>query len=175
MEDLALQLKEGDERGFKNLYMQLKPGFWKYGRDFGCSTEEIEEAYNDTFVALYENVLARKVLVSDGKLRAYIFGIGKYMLFARRKLKGRAIEVFGETMLPTGFNDPAEEKEPSERVKRALERLGPRCREILRLYYYKRFSIDAIQHNMGYKNENTVKAHKSRCMKELKEILTESK
>ena len=170
---LAEQLESGDERGFRDLYLALKPGFLKYGESFRCTREEIEEAYNDTFVVLHDNILLKKVVALESSLKAYVFGIGKYMLYAQRRTKGRSVTAIGETFLPAGFTPPVAEVQTSEHVKIAIRALGPKCREVLQLYYYKRYSIEAIQHTLGYKNENTVKAHKSRCMKQLKQFITD--
>jgi RNA polymerase sigma-70 factor (ECF subfamily) len=50
-----------------------------------------------------------------------------------------------------------------------VEALGEPCKSILRYYYYKRFSMEAIAETMQYKNADTVKSQKVRCIKELQE------
>jgi RNA polymerase sigma-70 factor (ECF subfamily) len=52
----------------------------------------------------------------------------------------------------------------------AFAGLSESCREVLTLFYYNHFSIDAIMPQMGYANENVTKSHKSRCLRKLKEI-----
>jgi RNA polymerase sigma-70 factor (ECF subfamily) len=56
-------------------------------------------------------------------------------------------------------------------VKTALLRIGEKCRELLKLFFYHNYSIQNIMEKMNYKNENVVSSHKSRCIKQLKEIL----
>jgi len=173
VKELSEQLAKGDERGFRDLYTRLRPGFFSFAKSFGCSREEIEEAYNDTFVALHDNIISQKVVIIQGTMKAYVYGIGKYMLYAQKRSQGKSVAALAESILPAGFTAPEREDQSLEHVRAAMDHLGDKCREVLQLYYYKRFSIEAIQHTLGYKNENTVKAHKSRCMKQLRQIITD--
>ena len=66
---------------------------------------------------------------------------------------------------------PMELNDQQKKIRYAINKLGGKCKELILLFYYKRYSIEAIMHQMGYKNENTVKAHKSRCMKSLEKIV----
>ena len=45
------------------------------------------------------------------------------------------------------------------------------CKSILKYYYYENFSMNKIAEAMKYKNANTVKSQKLRCMKYLEESL----
>ncbi|MEM9936719.1 MAG: sigma-70 family RNA polymerase sigma factor, partial [Bacteroidota bacterium] len=53
----------------------------------------------------------------------------------------------------------------------AYQQMGDKCRELLKLFYYRGFSIKEIVVETGYKDENTVKSYKSRCLKKLKETI----
>ena len=58
-------------------------------------------------------------------------------------------------------------------VRDALLKIGEKCRQLLMLFFYHHFSILDIKEKMSYKNENVVSSHKSRCIKQMKEILKE--
>jgi RNA polymerase sigma-70 factor (ECF subfamily) len=58
-------------------------------------------------------------------------------------------------------------------VRNALLKIGEKCRQLLQLFFYQNYNIQEIMEKMGYKNENVVSSHKSRCVKQLKEILKE--
>ena len=62
-----------------------------------------------------------------------------------------------------------------DRIQTALQQLSESCRKLMILFYYRQYSIEAIMHSMGYLNENVTKSHKSRCLKQLKEIFTSKK
>ena len=63
------------------------------------------------------------------------------------------------------------ESAKEQKIVKALNSLGSKCQEIIRLFYYSNYSNEAIMHRMNYENENTVKAHKSRCIKKLRTLI----
>jgi RNA polymerase sigma-70 factor (ECF subfamily) len=71
---------------------------------------------------------------------------------------------------PDEVKDAPEELLLSQ-VEKAMDNLGDGCKEIITMFYYQKCSIMDIVERLDYKNENVVKAHKSRCMKRLKELV----
>ncbi|GAA5221689.1 RNA polymerase sigma factor [Membranihabitans marinus] len=173
-EKLSKQLQNGNKEEFKLLYLQLRPQFIRFSKRMGCTKEEIEEAYNDTFVSLYENIVHRKIESLKSSLKTYVFGIGKHMLLAKIKSRDNQSLSRQQSVEYKDFvyNIPNDNSPLIEMIKWGVSSMGAQCQEILHLYYYQRYSIDAICHHLKYKNSNTVKAQKSRCMKKLREIIT---
>ncbi len=65
-----------------------------------------------------------------------------------------------------------EELTPAQlKLKAGIKELGKKCQEIIRLFYFHRYSIAAIAEDLGYSNENVVRSHKSRCLKKLKTMI----
>ena len=60
--------------------------------------------------------------------------------------------------------------ENQNKLYTALNKIGTRCRNILELFYLQGLSIKEILATENYSSENTVKAQKSRCLKQLKEL-----
>src|SRR5690606_23200153 len=56
-------------------------------------------------------------------------------------------------------------------LQQAYIQLGPKCQEVLRLFYYEGLKLDAIQKKLAYDSKDTVKSQKSRCLKQLKQIV----
>jgi DNA-directed RNA polymerase specialized sigma24 family protein len=44
---------------------------------------------------------------------------------------------------------------------------------VLKLFYYNGFTLEEIQQHLNYGNYNTVKSQKSRCLKNLKDLINE--
>ena len=59
-------------------------------------------------------------------------------------------------------------------LAKLIGNISESCRELLRLYYYRNLSINEIVERTQYKDANTVKSHKSRCMKRLKSLVSSS-
>ena len=72
----------------------------------------------------------------------------------------------------TEMIDSIELNHRQQLIKEALKELGGACKDILHYFYYQKYSIESIRMAMGYKDDNVVKANKSRCMKSLRTILT---
>jgi len=51
--------------------------------------------------------------------------------------------------------------------------LGDACQQILRLFYFMKKSMEEITGIMGYKNADTVKNQKYKCMQRLKKVYRE--
>lgn len=63
------------------------------------------------------------------------------------------------------------EDEKAILLQTAYRKLGQKCREVLRLFYYEGKKLDEIQQTLRYDSKDTVKSQKSRCLKQLKEIV----
>jgi len=58
-------------------------------------------------------------------------------------------------------------------VERCLQLLGDPCKTLLELYYYKRLSMAQITSSMDYKNVDTTKNLKYKCIKRLRRLFEE--
>lgn len=176
LDQLYLSLKSGDMTVYRSYYTSFKSDFISFAYKYTHDKEMILDVYHDAFIILYENILSRKLVELHSSLKTYVFSVGKYTLINRLK-KESSLSDLNENLQDDDLAqvhvsqfDFGEEKEIT-RVRGQMSQLGEKCRELLRLFYYKRYSIEAIMYQMGYKNENTVKAHKSRCIKTLRENL----
>ncbi len=171
LEQLRKELIAGDMTTYREHYESCREAYVSFARRYTDDLDLIHDSYQDAFIALYENVVQEKVLELKSSLRTYVFSIGKYILFAKLKKQGRQVTMddLGET--PDLMSVTELDSDDVQNVRRALRELGGRCREILVLFYYRRYTIDAITHAMEYKNDNTAKAHKSRCLKKLRELV----
>jgi len=61
--------------------------------------------------------------------------------------------------------------ERQQLLREALEQLGARCRDLLLLLYYHRYTTEAAMHALDYKNKDVVKSQKARCMRQLRNWL----
>ena len=176
LDQLYRSLKSGDMTAYRSYYSSFKGDFITFAHRYTQDREVILDVYHDAFIILYENILSRKLVELQSSLKTYVFSIGKYSLINRLKKDSKLADfhdnVQDDQLALTHVSEfDNEENEDVIAVRKHLSKLGAKCRELLKLFYYKRYSIEAIVHEMGYKNENTVKAHKSRCIKSLRQNL----
>ena len=171
VETLRRELTSGDMTTYQRYYVEFKDEFFGFARRMTRDDQVIADSYHDAFIALYENIVQQKLQELSSSLKTYIFSIGKYALLSKlRKGQKEILEPeFGD--IPEVLTETEDNAELID-LRKNLRLLGESCRKIILLFYYKRFSVDAIVEEMEYKNANTAKAHKSRCMKKLKELMT---
>lgn len=174
--DLAIleSLSTKGMEGIGALYEKYRDEFVNFARRYRAEENDILDAYQDAIIALYENTLAGKTKELKSSVKTYLFSIGKYILI--NKLKKKQTIVSDEQVeLEEGIENNIEEQinlnYQQKQLLGALNDLGDPCRKLLLLFYYQRYTIEAIMYEMSYQNENTVKASKSRCMKQLKAIV----
>ena len=158
---------------FEQFYVQHRNDFIKFGKGYGLSEDDILDAYQDAVIIFYEQFSSGKLQSLKASPKTYLFSIGKHKMIDKIRDKTRREKLMAQQETATFDRTILDDLILSNRqklLKEALETLGERCRELLILFYYQRFSISAIKEKMGYNTENVVKANKSRCMKQLRAI-----
>ncbi len=172
--DWIKALRQHGLHALQPVYQHYREEFLQFGQRYTTKQEDILDAYQDAMVALYENVSSGRLQYLHSSLKTYLFSIGKFILLHKVQQEQRIQHIHDADLdaeLPPLIWEPIELTERQRFLRQALQELGGTCRELLLLFYYERFSIEAIVSRMGYKNGNTAKAHKSRCMKTLREII----
>jgi RNA polymerase sigma-70 factor (ECF subfamily) len=67
--------------------------------------------------------------------------------------------------------DEPEYEESFQLARRALQKLGDPCRKLIELFYYEKKSITEIADEMDYKNPETAKNQKCKCMARLRKLV----
>lgn len=135
------------------------------------SREDVEEAVQDSFLALWEHADS----VEEGKLKAYLCQIAKNKARdALRKLgKGQVVSI-EEMVTDDGLyvSDDIEQKTLSMAIDEVLDEIGEPDREIIirRYYYYQSSSV--IGNILGL-NSQTVRTKLARAKAKLQKLLTE--
>ncbi|WP_027077646.1 RNA polymerase sigma factor [Maribacter antarcticus] len=172
-------LKEGSEIAFKKVYEDNRDLFLNFAKRYDLGDDEILDVYQDTYVALYENIENGKCTELKSSLSTYLISIGKYKIMERLRKNNKKIN--NEFILSSvvdvdieieDFDIVYEVLSPEQKLlKQYFERLGDKCKRILTLFYYKQYNINQIMVAGGYNSENVVKSQKSRCLKTLKEAI----
>src|SRR5690554_232702 len=170
-------IKTGDKTSLESVYTLYKKEFLLYSNRFSLSHEDALDIYQDTIIALYNNIMSGKLKMLSCSLKTYLFTIGKYQIYNRLKAK-----TILEDMADYEFLLPEESEEAfllrEENItalQKAYKGLGGKCQEVLRLFYYQNYSLEEIKNNLDYTSKDVVKSQKSRCLKQLKEILLNHK
>lgn len=123
------------------------------------------------------NAKEGKLSLLDSGLKTYLFAVGKNVLLKKYRIKKKEVS-FGDmtSELGTAGLDEYDElfnykNRLIDKVAEVTNNMNEPCKSILKYFYYENLSMDKIAELMKYKNAETVKSQKVRCMKYLEESL----
>lgn len=177
-------------------YVKLRPEFLRRltAKYSGLSLYDAENIYQDTFIAVQENLMLGRVK-ENTSWSSYIMTIGMNMASkAWRKIgktdsadegldneeeSGSKVARRVEELLKTLPDDEGEtplykDLEAQSLLGKELRYTPEPCGSIIRLFYYEELSMDEIAEEIGYRNATTAKAKKSQCMTDLIKRVTDA-
>lgn len=166
-------LKAGDRETIKTIYLENQQGFRLFAKRFTDDAEEINNTYQDAIIALAENASKGKLDELQSNISTYLFAIGKYLIFQSNKISDRKVNLDADELEAIPWESYEEEANLEEirELRTQFEKLGTKCKELLRLFYYQSKSMDEICLQLGYVSKDVLKSTKSRCLKSLKESM----
>ena len=137
------------------------------------NSDEIYDIYQEAFLEMcnkvYSNKLNESTLTST--LKTYLYGIGKFMLIAsNRNGKSRIMELFSD--VPDLIEEDEEIDFDTEKIIQfAVNQIGEPCHTLLVKKYWEDKSGEEIAVELNYKNADTVKTQRYKCIQKLKKNL----
>ena len=167
-------------------YNKVRPLFVNTLRSRFCELDydTIEDLYQESFLAVYENLQAGKVR-ENTSWKSYIIGIGIKQAFKLLRHKTETIYEYdnsdadGQLQISRVVEKILSERVEEESVYNNIEAQGllgeelnftpEPCNKIIRLFYYDGMSMEDIATAINFRNATTAKSKKSQCMKSLTE------
>lgn len=174
LEEFKNSLEHKGLKALDEIYVSYKNEFLLFSKRFNISEEDALDIYQDAVIAFYENIKSGKLSELTSSIKTYVFSIGKYGIYNKQKKNNKTIALERdhlENLDLEAVEIDFHTAEKLEIVNEAMENLGDRCKRILTLFYYHSYSIEALMYEFDYKNENVVRSHKSRCLRNLKELI----
>ncbi len=171
-------IKRDENKALTEIYSTMRQPFvnWILSNN-SCNPEEAVDIFQVSVVILYENVITGKV-DQLSNLKSYLFSIGrnKLMEHFRNLKKHNHSQLDNNVLLKQLFVDEydldSHQIDHIELMHQALEELGDPCKSLLQSYYFKKMNLLEIADALSYKNSDTVKTKKFKCIKRLRKIFT---
>jgi len=167
-----------DSREVSKLYKTHRDTFLHFGKKYGLDYDDLTDIYQEAFIAIRNHALNGKLNQVQSSFKTYLFGIAKYKIFDLIKEKQKTasyeanIHLADDKIEPIFFADNKPELTPKQQVlRRFFSKLGGKCQELLTMFYARGLSIDEIVNLSDYKSNAVVRSQKSRCIKNLKEMI----
>lgn len=165
------RIKKNDEGALKDIYKSYWGAFKVFFSRYGISTTELQDVFQDTVVALYQNVMQGKLTLLDGSIKTYIWSIGKHKVIdLLRKNKKKVYQMHDDHVEPFAVLEP-QLNSRQKLLQKHFKSLGQSCQKILKYFYYEGLSVKEIVDTTDYKDVNSVKSSKSRCIKHLRNLI----
>ncbi|MDX2430319.1 MAG: sigma-70 family RNA polymerase sigma factor [Bacteroides sp.] len=174
-------LQAGQEEVFIQIYRNYRDAFISWmAKLYSTDKASASDCFQDAVIILLNNVKSGKLKHLDSEIKTYLFSVGKNVWL--KKFKQRKNEIaLDELNIVDNWEDQDSTKDKEEgleqksllieKVAELTIKMKEPCKSILKHYYYENLSMDQIAEALNYKNANTVKSQKLRCMKYLEESL----
>lgn len=141
---------------------------------YNLSLESAEDVYQDSCIALFQNIKNGKLVSLTSSLSTYFAQICIFQTL--KKIRG----VKSSESFDNGQYDSAKVNEllgidkgftvkQQQAMEDIINHLPPPCDAILWSYYYDNMNMTEIASIIDFKNSDSVKAKKTQCMKKLKD------
>lgn len=175
------------------LYAYCSKYFWaNYRGVFFADEESATEIFQNTFIAMWENIERKKLYVSDGRVMGknseplscsiltYFMGIAriKYLEWVREhptyadpetEMRRKIKEEGFEALQYINMLYDSEDNKMLDIIADVISHMSERCCEILSKFYYEEKDLDTIlQEIPTIDSKNALKTKKYKCMESLR-------
>jgi len=169
-EQILIQLRSGKQKeAIAELY-KIFPSIRHFIRTHGGNDDEAKDIFQEALIIFYKNAMKPEFTLSATP-HTYLFSVSKYLWKDELKKKNKLVHFEVEKQEEVSQHEHTEEK--FRWMDKILNSLGEKCTEILQLFYYKKQSMDEIAQQLGYKNVDTAKTQKYKCIERAKVMANE--
>lgn len=168
------KIKSGDNEMLSQIYEGFRQEFISWIiKNYSCTIEQAKDVYQNTVLIFYENIINGKLTHLSSSVKTYLFAVGKNKIMEQKKQAYKFTsqeEIPDLSMDETSLAQFKEHEAELNMVESCLHLLGDPCKTLLQLYYYQKLSMPAITERLNYKNADTTKNLKYKCIQRLKKI-----
>ncbi len=171
------RLKKGDEKVLDEVYIKCYRQVRSFILKNSGTANDAEDVYQESVIILFENAMKGKLDKIEASVSTYLYKIARNKWLYHLRRQNRNPEYLVDIQ---GINfESLEESEENtslqwdEKLHQVLNKLGNPCRDILLDFYYFRQSMEQIAQTFGYKDMNSAKSKKNKCMNRARQIARE--
>lgn len=169
-QQIIKQLRIGNPKAISLLY-EYFPVVKKFVLKNSGSESDAKDIFQESLIILYKKLLSNSFELNS-KIETFIFGICKNLWFEElRKRNKRSLDVLSKNMeFEETIKNHFEEEKQYKKLDSILQKLGEKCKQILLMFYYRNKTMKEIAQKLDYKNVNTVKTQKYKCLERAKKM-----
>jgi len=168
-------LTNDNTKALSYLYTHLRQKVRKYIVYNSGSKEEADDVFQDAVIIFIHQVKTEK-FEHNSDIEGFIFVIAKNLwlnIIRRENRFQKYIDNFddNEKIVIDNQLKVLLDKEKSEALESAFNKLDEKCQKILNYFIYEKLSMKEICKKMGYASDNVAKTNHYRCKKYLSNIV----
>lgn len=171
------QIKSGDQKVLSQLYENNRSEFLRWlQKDYHCPLDDTKDLYQVAILIVYNNIQQGKLNHLTSSLKTYLFAVGKNLAHEWNRKVQKSLSLDQNDLLKLIVEDENQNgalDDNIERVHICLEKIGQPCKQLLEWYYFFKKSMEEITTLMNYKNADSAKNQKYKCMERLRKIYDE--
>ena len=166
-------IKEREQdKAFMKLY-EYFPKVEKLILSKGGSKEDAQDVYQEALIIFY-----RKVTDTDFTLTStigtYLYSVARFLWKdASKKAKKTGASELEIDPMDQEVSDVVDQEERYKLAEEVVGKLGERCIQLLRLFYYEGKRMKEIASTMGFTSEKVAKNQKYKCIERARQQLME--
>lgn len=165
------QLRSGQPgKALEELY-KAYPAIRHFIKTHGGNDDDARDVFQECLIVLFKNA-QKKEFVLTASVNTYLFSVGKYLWKDLLKKKNREVS-FNIDIPAEEIRAVHEEEQKLRWLDKILASLGDKCADILQRFYFKKQSMEEIAENLGYRNVDTAKTQKYKCLERARAMATE--
>lgn len=173
------RIRNDDESKVKEIFLDCRDPFLSYFlKHPQLDRALVFDFYLESFTRFHEKVKSGAIAPPlEGSINSILIAFGKNVVKQHWDKKNRDRMDFNideelTNMPPTDDHDHIDE-DLMELIRKLINRLGPKCRELITLRYLKEFAYDAIANRLNIASENAARQQTFQCLKKLRNLLNE--
>ena len=175
--EIVQRIRGRDPEGLAILYETFRSEFVHWAVKFTrCDENDAFDYYQATIIIVYDNIHAGKIEELKSSLKTYVFSVGKNLAWQHKRQKTRSQKINAEYYLEMHMNPSDEQSQLAEEnnldlISNCFSQLGDPCHSLLDMFYYHKKSMEEIALKLNYKNPETAKNQKYKCMERLRKLV----
>lgn len=174
----ALKSSTDIDHAVRYIYREYFEALKKYICQNSGSEEDAQDVFQEVVVAFVSMVQQDKFRGESG-VKTFLYSLNRNIWLNELKKRTRAEkrDIQFETekeSLSMDVSHHIAQNEMQKQTYTILDRLGDTCKKILLAYYYDNLSMKEILSRLDYENEQVVRNKKSKCLKQLEQLLFEN-
>jgi len=171
--------RDDNQRAITRFYNEYRDGFlYNIGSRYHVRDEDLlSEIFQESVTRLWNNIIRGKLTESNltSPLAGYLYCIGRYValeVFRREGIQVKeSLEDVEDQDTPSDIKLAIPlwaESEQEKAVRHAVNAMGEPCAPLLLLFYWDKLSWENIAQHLSYKDANSAKTQKYKCIQKLK-------